>query len=148
MKVVTMAPRLRQAIKETYMIINERERNKQYKVFQLVWSRNSQLCKHCHMLITFSNISTQLESNEFIIQTYVSVSWRLRTYPTYNIPTIANKTTRRTSNASWAPVPTTAERITKLRGGRKTSPCTSFQPDSSLTSLSCKHGRNDQIFNN
>jgi len=54
----------------------------------------------------------------------------------YNIPMIANKMTRRTSSASWAPVPTTAERRAKLRGGRKTSPWTSFHPDSSLTSLS------------
>lgn len=65
---------------------------------------------------------------------------KFSTYPTYNIPTIASKMTRRTSNASWAPVPTTAERTTKLLGGRKTSPWTSFQPDSSLTSLSWIRG--------
>ena len=84
-------------------------------------------------------------SHEFWIHTSFS------TYPTYNVPTIANKMTRRTSNASWAPVPTMLESRTKLRGGRKTSPWTSFQPDSSLTSLSwehrwnCKENMNFQI---
>ena len=47
--------------------------------------------------------------------------------------------TRRTSNANCAPVPTTAERRTRLHGGLNTSPCTSFQPDSSFTSRSCNH---------
>ncbi len=35
-----------------------------------------------------------------------------------------------------APVPMSADRTSRCLGGRNTSPCTSFHPDSSLTSLS------------
>lgn len=58
------------------------------------------------------------------------------TYPMYSIPMIANKITSRISAANCVPIPTRAERRTRLQGGRKTSPCTSFHPDSSLTSRS------------
>jgi hypothetical protein len=47
---------------------------------------------------------------------------RIDAYPMYNIPTIANTTTSRTRVASCEPIPTKAERRTKLRGGLKTSP--------------------------
>lgn len=36
------------------------------------------------------------------------------TYPMYNIPMMANKTTIKTSVANCAPIPTTAESKTKL----------------------------------
>lgn len=61
------------------------------------------------------------------------------TYPTYSIPTIARRMTSKISIASWAPVPTKADKRTRFRGDRNTSPWTSFQPDSSLTSLSCRY---------
>jgi hypothetical protein len=57
-------------------------------------------------------------------------------YPIYNIPMIASKITRRISAANCVPIPTRDERRTRFLGGLKTSPCTSFHPDSSLTSLS------------
>ena len=60
----------------------------------------------------------------------------VRAYPMYSIPMIASKITSRIRADNCVPMPTRAERRAKLRGGRKTSPCTSFHPDSSLTSLS------------
>ncbi len=52
---------------------------------------------------------------------------------------IATTMMSKMSNESWAPVPTSADRSTKLLGTLNTSPWTSFHPDSSLTSLSCRH---------
>jgi hypothetical protein len=54
------------------------------------------------------------------------------------MPTMAKTITSRIRAANWVPIPTSAERNIKLRGGRNTSPWTSFHPDSSLTSLSYK----------
>jgi hypothetical protein len=60
----------------------------------------------------------------------------------YSIPTMAKTITSRIRAANWVPIPTSAERNIKLRGGRNTSPWTSFHPDSSLTSLSFKDNIN------
>jgi hypothetical protein len=62
--------------------------------------------------------------------------WQHRANGARAIPAMMMRTTTSTRRDSWTPVPTRAANSSKCRGGRNTSPCTSFHPDSSLMSLS------------